>query len=248
MKRDRTRTLIFTGLLITIGIVLSQFLSISIPPGQPLIRIGIGYVPLMLISLLFGPYIGLVSGLVGDVLGLLFAGQIHLFHPGFVLNALIIGFFPGFIYRYLKLKDKTFKIINLLITSIMFIVALLFLINISWITENSYIIEEFGIIGSGLAYALVGSSLFAVILMFMFILLIKTELFNHQIIFTVTFLLFVTSVVLTPIWLMQFTTFPYLLQLPLRLVKLPFEAILYILILTRIFTFFKRLNVKDRGL
>ncbi|MDA3932340.1 MAG: folate family ECF transporter S component [Tenericutes bacterium] len=241
---NRTQKLIFTGLLITIGIVLSQFLSISIPPQTTIIRIGIGYLPLMLISLLYGPMIGLASGIIQDVLGLTIGGGLAYFHFGFLLNAMIIGFMPGFLLKYLPLKDKTYKIINIVIACLLAIAGIILLIDISIITDVTLRLEVGGTIdlGKTLAYILVSSSLFAVLLMLTFVIFRKPQNNNHQIIFFVTSLLFLTSVILTPIWVSQLFGHPYLIQLPLRIIKLPLEAMLYSILLVRLYVLVKRLQ------
>ncbi|MFP4478430.1 MAG: folate family ECF transporter S component [Candidatus Izemoplasmatales bacterium] len=241
---NRTQKLIFTGLLITIGIVLSQFLSISIPPQTTIIRIGIGYLPLMLISLLYGPLVGLVSGIVQDILGLTIGGGLAYFHFGFLLNAMIIGFMPGFLLRYLPLKDKTYKIINIVIASLLTLMGIILLIDISIITDVTLRLEIGGTIelGRTMAYVLVSSSLFAVLLMLIFVIVRKPQNNNHQIIFFVTSLLFLTSVILTPLWVSQLFGHPYLIQLPLRLIKLPLEAMIYSILLVRLYVLVKRLQ------
>jgi ECF transporter S component (folate family) len=241
---NRTQKLIFTGLLITIGIVLSQFLSISIPPQTTIIRIGIGYLPLMLISLLYGPMIGLASGIIQDVLGLTIGGGLAYFHFGFLLNAMIIGFMPGFLLKYLPLKDKTYKIINIVIACLLAIAGIVLLMDISIITDVTLRLEVGGTIdlGKTLAYILVSSSLFAVLLMLTFVIFRKPQNNNHQIIFFVTSLLFLTSVILTPIWVSQLFGHPYLIQLPLRIIKLPLEAMLYSILLVRLYVLVKSLQ------
>ncbi|QWB99587.1 folate family ECF transporter S component [Mycoplasmatota bacterium] len=241
---NRTQKLIFTGLLITIGIVLSQFLSISIPPQTTIIRIGIGYLPLMLISLLYGPMIGLASGIIQDILGLTIGGGLAYFHFGFLLNSMLIGFMPGFLLKYFPLKDKTYKIINILTASILLIAGIVLLIDISIITDVTLRLEVGGTIqlGKTMAYILVSSSLFAVVLLLVFVIFRKPIENSQQIIFFVTSLLLLTSVILTPIWVSQLFGHPYLIQLPMRIIKLPLESILYSILLVRLYTLVKRLE------
>ncbi|QLY40018.1 folate family ECF transporter S component [Hujiaoplasma nucleasis] len=241
---NKTQKLIFTGLLITIGIVLSQFLSISIPPQTTIIRIGIGYLPLMLISLLYGPLYGLISAIIQDVLGLTIGGGLAYFHFGFLLNAMIIGFMPGFLLKYMPFKDKVYKIINIVVGSILAIAGIILLIDITIITDVTLRLEVGGTIelGKSLAYILVTSSLLAVILMLIFVIFRKSHNNNHQIIFFVTSLLLITSVFLTPLWVSQLFGHPYLIQLPLRIIKLPLEAMLYSILLVRIYALVKSLE------
>ena len=50
MKNKNLQKIIFTGLMVAIGIVLSTVVSISYPPNSTIIRFGIGYLPLIIVS------------------------------------------------------------------------------------------------------------------------------------------------------------------------------------------------------
>ena len=117
MRNINLRNIIFAGLLVAIGIVLTSVLSISYPPNSTIIRFGIGYLPLIIISIVLGPKMGLYSALINDVVGYLVYFWIHgytsgPFYLGFTINSILYGVLPGIIYS-LKIKDfKLFRFIN----------------------------------------------------------------------------------------------------------------------------------------
>ncbi len=238
--KNHTQKLIFTGLLITIGIVLSQFLSIPIPPSQTTFKVGIGYLPLMLISILFGPIFGLFSGVIQDLIGyFLWGTQTGPFHFGFVLNAILFGVLPWFLFRVNLFKEKTYKIINIVIAVIFLGISIYLLFDIDLISDRIKNVDHL------LAYILVSTSIFATILIGGFVFFMKPLKDNHHLIFIVTVMLIITSVLLTPIWVKQLYGLPYWIQLPPRIIKLPFEAIIYSVLLIRIHSLFKDLKTNN---
>ena len=238
--KNHTQKLIFTGLLITIGIVLSQFLSIPLPPSQTTFKVGIGYLPLMLISILFGPIFGLFSGVIQDLIGyFLWGTQTGPFHFGFVLNAILFGVLPWFLFRVNLFKEKTYKIINIVIAVIFLGISIYLLFDIDLISDRIKNVDHL------LAYILVSTSIFATILIGGFVFFMKPLKDNHHLIFIVTVMLIITSVLLTPIWVKQLYGLPYWIQLPPRIIKLPFEAIIYSVLLIRIHSLFKDLKTNN---
>lgn len=237
--KNHTQKLIFTGLLITIGIVLSQFLSIPIPPSQTTFKIGIGYLPLMLISIIFGPFYGMFSGVIQDILGyFLWGTQTGPFHFGFVLNAILFGVLPWLFFQLSFFKQKTYKYINFGFALSVLLVSVYLLFDIELITNR---IRD---VGSTLAYIMVASSIFATIAIGAFIIYMPPLKENHHLIFIVVIMLILTSVFLTPIWVKQLYGLPYWIQLPPRIIKLPFEAIIYSVLLIRVHHLYQQLKYK----
>ncbi|WP_298841230.1 folate family ECF transporter S component [Clostridium sp.] len=99
-----TRIFIFMGLLISIQIVLTRFFSIQ----TPIVRIGFGFIPLVIASVMFGPVLGGITAAFSDILGMmLFPSGVYF--PGFTLSALLSGIIYGIL---LYKKPKTmFRII-----------------------------------------------------------------------------------------------------------------------------------------
>lgn len=95
MKENKTRMIIYLGILIAIGIVLTRFLSIP----TPFVRIGIGFLPTVIAGILFGPFYAALMAVIKDILGTLFFSSTGFF-PGFTLSAMISGLvYGGFLYN-----------------------------------------------------------------------------------------------------------------------------------------------------
>ena len=89
------RSLVFAGLTIALGIVLS---SLYIPVGVNL-RITTAFLALALGSMIFGPVVGLSAGLAYDLIGYLFIPA-TVFFPGYTLSSILEFFIYGiFLYR-----------------------------------------------------------------------------------------------------------------------------------------------------
>ena len=92
--------LIFVSLLIAIEIILTRILVIQ----TDAIRISLGFIPICLIAMLFGPVTGAIAACTADLLGMLIFPK-GLFFPGFTLTATLVGFIYGiFLYN----KEKSF--------------------------------------------------------------------------------------------------------------------------------------------
>lgn len=100
-EKNLTYQLIVMALLIALEIILTRFLSLQLP----IARIGFGFLPIVIIAVMFGPIKAGICYSVGDVLGmLLFPSGIYF--PGFTLSAFITGVLYGlFLYK----KEITLK-------------------------------------------------------------------------------------------------------------------------------------------
>ena len=90
-----TQSLVMMGLLIAINIILSRFVSIQAWN----LRIGFGFLPIIIAAMMLGPVKAGIVAAVADVIGaILFpAGT---FFPGFTLTAFLIGVVYGiFLYK-----------------------------------------------------------------------------------------------------------------------------------------------------
>ncbi len=118
-----TRAIAIMGVLIAMEVILSRFLSISAWN----IKIGFGFVPLVLAAMLLGPVkAGIVGGLSDFIGAILF--PIGAYFPGFTLTSFLMGVVFGvFLYK----KQNPVKItaavaINQLVLSL--------LLNTLWIS------------------------------------------------------------------------------------------------------------------
>ena len=233
--KNKTQKLVFIGLLISMGVVLAQFLSIALPPSQTIYKIGIGYLPLIIISIVFGPYYGLISGLIQDSVGFILWGMSQgVYHFGFTFNALLIGVIPWLIFHFRFFKPVVYKRFNLGFIAIIFILSVYLIFHIDLVTSRIPYATNF------FSYVLIASSMFSLILLGIFLYRTKAIDENHLLIFIVIVVIFVTSILLTPIWVGDLYSLSYWIQLPPRIVKFPFEIIVYSIFLIRIFDLFKK--------
>ncbi len=99
------KVLVITALFIAMSIVLGKFLSFKI---GDVIRISFENLTLQMAGIFFGPLIGLVTGVVADILGCILYG--YAINPIITIGAGLIGFISGLLYHY------TFKNKNLVRT------------------------------------------------------------------------------------------------------------------------------------
>jgi ECF transporter S component (folate family) len=111
------------ALLVALQIVLTRFLSIS----TPILRISLGFVPIAIAGMLFGPLSGGLVAATADFLGAILF-PIGAYFPGFTLTAFLTGVVYGL---FLFQKEKSWLRI---ISSVLVIAIVLNLgMNTFWI-------------------------------------------------------------------------------------------------------------------
>ena len=112
MKKFTFRTVTHLALLIALQIVLSRFLSIS----TPVLRISLGFVPIAIAGMLFGPFSGGLVAATADFLGAILF-PIGAYFPGFTLTAFLTGAVYGF-FLYQKEKSWIRVVASVLVISL----------------------------------------------------------------------------------------------------------------------------------
>lgn len=241
MHNKKLQKNIFVGLMIAIGIVLSSILSISYPPNSTIIRFGIGFLPLIIISITLGPKLGFYAAIIQDLLGYviyiwIFGFPSGPFFPGFTLNAIIYGVIPYFIYNLSISNKRILSFFNFGLLFIFLVAAIWGLIRIDWIislVENK--LSEGQIFSPIVIYLILIIGLIGIISTLIFVFLKRKENEKAQkIIFTVIILQIIVTLLLTPLWVSIIYTIPFLPQLPLRIIKMPFEIFIYSILLIRV--------------
>lgn len=92
MKKFSTKRIVFLGLMAAISIVLTRLLSITIDPQT--LRISLGNVPVILVSLWFGPIEGAVVGFIADIIGATVFSP-YGWNPLLAPTSVIMGLLPG---------------------------------------------------------------------------------------------------------------------------------------------------------
>lgn len=254
MNKKSVQAIVFTGLMVALGIVLSQIVSIALPnASSPIIKFGIGYLPIIIISVLYGPVYGILAAISQDLIGFFIIGAANgqIFHLGFTLNALLYGLIPGlFFRRHEPSKNKRFQYLNFGLIALFILLITLYLFNPDLVISSSLDTIE--------KYILMSVSLFAALILIVFNLWVvkikKTDFSPFKILFIILLLYMIVSLVLTPIWLymlinhmsffeinlVELSAYIFVV-LPLRIVKMPIEVMAYVLLLTPILSLLKRL-------
>lgn len=90
-----TRNVVYLGLLIALNVVLTRMLGINVWN----IKIGFGFVPIVLTAMMFGPVPAAIVACIGDVIGT-FLFPVGAYFPGFTLTAVLMAFVYGlFLYK-----------------------------------------------------------------------------------------------------------------------------------------------------
>lgn len=107
--RIKLSDLLKAALLVAISIILARFASIMIPiAGFNALRISFALVPIMLSGIMFGPFVGALTGALADVIGsLLF--PMGAFHPGLTLTSALNGAIAGLMFKNLKIHKIKFN-------------------------------------------------------------------------------------------------------------------------------------------
>lgn len=121
---SKTRTIAVVGLLVSMEIIFTRFLSFQ----TPIIRIGFGFIPIAFSAILFGPVIGGLTAAIADVLGMIIFPK-SAFFPGFTLSAFLSGAIYG-----LLLYRKQVTVVNVTISVLLITIFIDLGLNTLWLS------------------------------------------------------------------------------------------------------------------
>jgi len=128
MKIITVKQMVIIALLIAIQVVLTRFLSIP----TPIVRIDLGFIPIVIIAVLFGPVYAGIAGAMADFIGAMLF-PFGPFFPGFTFSAFLIGAAYGlFLYKC----DTGFKpgIIRIVLAAFIVTVVLQLGLETLWVS------------------------------------------------------------------------------------------------------------------
>lgn len=98
-KNQRARTIMPVNIAIMIAaeVILTRFISIN----TPLLRISFGFIPVVIVAIMYGPLWAGTAYAIGDIIGALLF-PIGAFFPGYTLSA----FLTGLVYGLFLHKDE----------------------------------------------------------------------------------------------------------------------------------------------
>lgn len=96
---SNVKVLVITALFIAMSIVLGKFLSFTLGP----IRLSFENLTILMAGIMFGPAVGMVTGIASDIIGCILYG--YAINPIITLGAASIGLVSGIFYNY-TFKNK----------------------------------------------------------------------------------------------------------------------------------------------
>lgn len=110
--------------MIALEVVLSKLISINIS----FLRIGFGFLPILILAILYGPIVSGLAYAIGDLIGA-FLFPTGAFFPGFTVTAALTGIIYG-----LVLYNKKITIPRALVANALVCVLCNLLLNTFWLT------------------------------------------------------------------------------------------------------------------
>ncbi|MFU0251719.1 folate family ECF transporter S component [Spiroplasma sp. Moj] len=131
-KKISILTITIMSLLIALSVILTNIISYTIPfpfMGGGVIQLALGNFLIFVIGMLFGPFLGVLSGLATDALGdLINIGGTY--HSGFSFNLALYGFLGSIVFLF---KTDKFWILKTIILYAIGFALISFAFNVLWL-------------------------------------------------------------------------------------------------------------------
>lgn len=231
-----------TALLVAISIIFSTFV-IYIPMfGFKSVRFSMTSIPIFIAGSLFGGVYGAVAGFVSDVIGFMFTSQGAPYHPGFTINATLVGLIPGMAFYYFKNQRNTMNLNKInLVLGVLALAGTEIYINFIGIHE----VENLGSF-MGIPMNIVLSILMVMVLILLIIIVLWVQkrfgiangIFTiDQVIFVCILNFIVAHLILTPFWIQNLYGVPIMASVIVRIFKslidIPLQvALIYVVLCT----------------
>lgn len=132
-KKINILIITITSLLITLSVILTNIISYSITfpffiKGGS-IKLALGNFLIFVVGMLFGPFLGILSGIASDILGTL-TNISGIYHSGFSFNLVLYGFLGSMVFLF---KNNKFWILKTIILYIIGFGLISFVFNVLWL-------------------------------------------------------------------------------------------------------------------
>ncbi|QNO14529.1 folate family ECF transporter S component [Alkalicella caledoniensis] len=105
-QKITTQGIAISAMLMAVSIVLTRVASIIVPlGGLPGLRLGFGPIPIMIGSIMLGPFLGAMVGAGADLLGSMLASQ-GAFSPFIFISQTLYGVIPFYVLYLFKNKNS----------------------------------------------------------------------------------------------------------------------------------------------
>jgi hypothetical protein len=226
-SKTNTKEMALIAFFCILCAVLSKFLSIKFPPGQPIFVISFASAISITIGLLVSPKKALIAGFIIDVLGIIIAplvGDGSMPFLGFTLTAMLSCYLPCIIYSRIKnLSNSILNFIIVIILGISIALASIYLYS----TNTISIDKTKNVLNDGLRLSLVVAFIvIAVIILVVNYFLNKKIKQDNQVKLSVVQLSLIVLVVeivchiiLTSLWIMIMYQVPFIVGASTRIIK-----------------------------
>lgn len=109
--KRHTLTLTYTAVLVAIAVIANIF---DIPVSGGTIKLSLSYIPCFVAGMFLGPMAGLLTGLLGDVIGLMINPQ-GPWIPLITLSSALLGFIPGLVFKLKRIPEPIKLAISLML-------------------------------------------------------------------------------------------------------------------------------------
>ena len=127
---SNVKKLITAAVLLALVIIMTRFLSIQ----TPFLRIGFGFIPIILSAILLGPAWSTIIAGIADLIGV-FLFPSGAFFIGFTLSAFLTGLIYGlFLYKKDGIFETKALLIHLILSSLIVLILIGGLLNSYWLS------------------------------------------------------------------------------------------------------------------
>lgn len=123
-KFFNARTISTMGLLIALNIIFVRVLRI----GDGAIRISLGFFPICVAGMIFGPIGGGITGILSDIIGMLIFSRGEVYFPLFTISEFLYGFGFG-----LMLHNKKYSPVKLTVLTLIQFILLNLIVQSFWL-------------------------------------------------------------------------------------------------------------------
>ncbi len=220
------KTMVMVSFLSLLSLVLSAFLSMTIPLfGFPSLRFGFSQLPIMLAGAIFGPWWGLIAGVLEDLLELA-SGFITTPYVGFTLNKALLGLIPGLVFLLAKKQPEKLKFYIGALVVLLYGASISFILSTNSVSASqvTYVLDW------PVKLILIGLTLMILPLTYLVYRTLKQKDLQKTSfqawLLSVILIEILLNVILTPLWLKNMYGIPIEIQVVIRSIKASFFVVL----------------------
>jgi ECF transporter S component (folate family) len=240
--RFELRTMVIVSFMSLLSTILAAYLSVFIPLfGFPSLKFGFSQLPIMIVGAMFGPWWGMVAGVLEDLLELA-SGTIASPYIGFTLNKAMIGIIPGIVFLIAAKYPKKLKPLLIGLVALLYSASLYFIITTESVTASqvTYVLTlPVKAVLIAMTIAIVPIAYFANKALQQ---KNKQQSLFQSWLLSVILIEILVNVILTPLWLYHLYGIPIEIQIIIRSIKASFFVVLNSFLAYFIYRSLNRLN------